>query len=65
MVRQLNIHGDGQGDLVGHGGENRAVFVYQIEAYHYWQKHLGRADFEYGEFGKTSPSRVYPTTRCG
>ena len=35
MVRRLNIDGDGQGDLVGHGGEQRAVFVYQIESYHY------------------------------
>jgi MOSC domain-containing protein YiiM len=30
MVRQLNIDGDGQGDLVGHGGEHPAVFVYRI-----------------------------------
>ncbi len=34
-VRRLNIDGDGQGDLVGHGGEQRAVLVYQIESYHY------------------------------
>jgi ferredoxin-NADP reductase len=31
QVRRLNIDGDGQGDLAGHGGEHRAVFVYQIE----------------------------------
>ena len=31
MVRRLNIDGDGQGDLQGHGGEHRAVFVYQID----------------------------------
>jgi MOSC domain-containing protein YiiM len=35
MARRLNIDGDGQGDLHGHGGEQRAVFVYQIESYHY------------------------------
>ena len=29
-VRRLNLDGDGQGDLGGHGGEQRAVFVYQI-----------------------------------
>ncbi|MGQ4418725.1 sulfurase, partial [Streptomyces sp. SAS_269] len=28
MVRRLNIEGDGQGDLAGHGGEMRAVLVY-------------------------------------
>ncbi|MGA7868029.1 MAG: hypothetical protein WCA23_29345, partial [Stellaceae bacterium] len=33
MVRRLNIDGDGQGDLAGHGGEHRAVFVYQIDSY--------------------------------
>jgi MOSC domain-containing protein YiiM len=52
MVRRLNIDGDGQGDLAGHGGEHRAVFVYQIESYRYWQNHLGRSDFTYGEFGE-------------
>ena len=52
MVRRLNIDGDGQGDLAGHGGEQRAVFVYQIESYRYWQKQLGRDDFEYGQFGE-------------
>jgi MOSC domain-containing protein YiiM len=31
-VGRLNIEGDGQGDLAGHGGEHRAVFVYQIES---------------------------------
>src|SRR5262249_14860859 len=52
MVRQLNIDGDGQGDLVGHGGEHRAVFVYQIDSYHYWERQLGRDDFTYGQFGE-------------
>jgi ferredoxin-NADP reductase/MOSC domain-containing protein YiiM len=52
QVRRLNIDGDGQGDLAGHGGENRAVFVYQIESYQYWQDQLGRDDFEYGQFGE-------------
>ena len=51
-VRRLNIDGDGQGDLAGHGGEQRAVFVYQIESYRYWQEQLGRDDFEYGQFGE-------------
>jgi ferredoxin-NADP reductase/MOSC domain-containing protein YiiM/ferredoxin len=52
MVRRLNIDGDGQGDLHGHGGERRAVFVYQIESYHYWENFLGRKDFVYGQFGE-------------
>jgi ferredoxin-NADP reductase/MOSC domain-containing protein YiiM len=51
-VRRLNLDGDGQGDLAGHGGEQRAVFVYQIESYRYWQVELGRTDFVYGQFGE-------------
>src|SRR5215469_2436010 len=52
MVRRLNIDGDKQGDLASHGGERRAVFVYQIESYRYWQSQLGRSDFTYGQFGE-------------
>jgi ferredoxin-NADP reductase/MOSC domain-containing protein YiiM len=52
MVRRLNIDGDGQGDRNGHGGEQRAVFVYQIQSYQHWQRHLGRDDLTYGNFGE-------------
>src|SRR5271166_309233 len=52
MVRRLNIDGDGQGDLAGHGGEQRAVFVYQTGSYRYWEKQLGRNDFAFGQFGE-------------
>ena len=51
-VGRLNIDGDGQGDLAGHGGEQRAVFVYQIGSYRYWERELGRRDFVYGQFGE-------------
>jgi ferredoxin-NADP reductase/MOSC domain-containing protein YiiM len=52
MVRRLNIDGDGQGDLAGHGGEQRAVFVYQLDSYRHWERHFGRDDFVYGMFGE-------------
>jgi ferredoxin-NADP reductase/MOSC domain-containing protein YiiM/ferredoxin len=52
MTRRLNIDGDGQGDLAGHGGEHRAVFIYQIESYRYWQNQLSRNDFTCGQFGE-------------
>ena len=51
-VGKLNVDGDGQGDLAGHGGKWRAVFVYQIESYRYWQDQLRRFDFVYGQFGE-------------
>ena len=52
MVRRLNIDGDGQGDLAGHGGEQRAVMVYQTESYDYWRDYLGRDDLQPGNFGE-------------
>jgi ferredoxin-NADP reductase/MOSC domain-containing protein YiiM/ferredoxin len=52
MVRRLNIDGDGQGDTKGHGGEQRAVLVYQIGSYRYWQRYFGWDDFGYGQFGE-------------
>ena len=52
MARRLNLDGDGQGDLGGHGGEQRAVFVYQLDSYRYWQKVLARDDFTAGQFGE-------------
>jgi ferredoxin-NADP reductase/MOSC domain-containing protein YiiM len=52
LVRRLNIDGDAQGDLIGHGGEHRAVFVYQMDSYHYWERELKRGDFTFGQFGE-------------
>ncbi len=52
MARRLNLDGDGQGDLAGHGGEQRAVLVYQTESYDFWKKYLGRDDLEPGHFGE-------------
>jgi ferredoxin-NADP reductase/MOSC domain-containing protein YiiM/ferredoxin len=52
LVRRLNIDGDAQGDLAGHGGEQRAVFVYQMDSYRYWERELKRSDFTFGQFGE-------------
>ena len=52
LVRWLNIDGDAQGDLACHGGEHRAVFVYQMDSYRYWQRELMRTDFTFGQFGE-------------
>src|SRR3954464_3638966 len=51
-VHKLNIVGDGQADLAGHCGEQRAVFVYQTDSYVYWERVLGRNDFTFGQFGE-------------
>jgi ferredoxin-NADP reductase/MOSC domain-containing protein YiiM/ferredoxin len=52
MARKLDIDGDAQADLAGHGGEQRAVFVYQMDSYHYWEHFLSRNDFTFGQFGE-------------
>jgi len=52
MVRRLNVEGDGQGDLGGHGGENRAVLVYQLASYRHWAAELRRDDLTPGAFGE-------------
>jgi len=51
-VRRLNIDGDGQGDLEGHGGEHRAVMVYQADSYRYWERYFDREFPAYGQFGE-------------
>ena len=52
LVRRINVDGDDQADRLAHGGEHRAVFVYQIDSYRYWARELGRDDFAYGQFGE-------------
>ena len=52
MARRLNLDGDGQGDLAGHGGEQRAVMVYQTESYDFWKAFLKRDDLMPGHFGE-------------
>src|SRR5438552_9458750 len=57
MVRKLNIDGDAQADLAGHGGEQRAVFVYQMDSYHYWNTSLDAVISVSDSSARTSPSR--------
>ena len=52
QVKTLNLDGDGQADLIGHGGEMRAVLVYSFENYAHWATELGRKDFSFGQFGE-------------
>ena len=52
FARRLNLDGDGQADLGAHGGEQRALLVYQMDSYRYWASHLGRSDLVAGNFGE-------------
>jgi ferredoxin-NADP reductase/MOSC domain-containing protein YiiM len=58
MARALNLDGDGQGDLAGHGGEQRAVLVYQAESLAYWYEYLGRERLQSG-LGSQSAERGF------
>jgi MOSC domain-containing protein YiiM len=52
QVRRHNLQGDGQADLISHGGENKAVYGYPYEHYSTWAEELGRDDFVLGQFGE-------------
>src|SRR5579863_1921957 len=65
IVRKLDIDGDAQADLAGHGGEHRAVFVYQMDSYHYWDSLLGRSDFTFGQFGENFTVEGLPDNERG
>ncbi|HDR7420662.1 TPA: MOSC domain-containing protein, partial [Bacillus cereus] len=47
----VKFNGDGQADLVHHGGVDKAVCVYTGDHYPYWEKELNQ-DFVYGAFGE-------------
>ncbi|MED4954532.1 MOSC domain-containing protein [Paenibacillus macerans] len=47
----LNFKGDGQGDLVHHGGREKAVCVYPYEHYPFWENELQKT-LDYGAFGE-------------
>ena len=48
----LNLDGDGQADLVGHGGIYKAAYAYSVENYDYWKRELGPTDLAFGQFGE-------------
>lgn len=52
MLETLNLEGDGQADLVGHGGIYKAAYAYPVENYEYWKRELGREDLAFGRFGE-------------
>ena len=51
-LKRLNLEGDGQADLWGHGGAFRSVYAYSFENYRYWADALGRDDLTIGQFGE-------------
>lgn len=62
VARTLNLDGDGQADLVAHGGEMRAVLVYSMEEYEFWARELGRDDLMAGQFGENFTVQGMPSS---
>src|SRR4051812_31642463 len=60
MARRLDLDGDGQGDTAGHGGEQRAVLVYQLDSYRYLGEQFLREDFEFPQFGANATGDGVP-----
>jgi MOSC domain-containing protein YiiM len=46
------LKGDGQGDLVHHGGKDKAVYAYPFEHYSYWKEFLRTDNLRMGIFGE-------------
>lgn len=51
-VHRDHLAGDGQADLIKHGGEHKAVYAYSLDHYGYWRDVLGRDDLPHGQFGE-------------
>ena len=52
MMRTLNLDGDRQADLSGHGGPSKAVYVYPAEHYDFWKREFPEMDLPWGMFGE-------------
>ncbi len=51
-LHSLNLDGDGQADLVAHGGPDKAVYAYPAEHYDYWRAELPDTSLPWGAFGE-------------
>lgn len=51
-LRRTNLNGDGQADLVNHGGADKAVCCYSAAHYPGWRSELTRPEMAFGAFGE-------------
>jgi MOSC domain-containing protein YiiM len=52
LATYTGLEGDGPADLVAHGGADKAIYVYSIDHYRYWESELGWSGMPYGQFGE-------------
>ncbi|MBW7459428.1 MOSC domain-containing protein, partial [Paenibacillus sepulcri] len=63
-LAKTGLDGDGQADLINHGGEDKAVCVYSSVHYPYWASEWGK-DAEAGAFGENfTVSRITEQSIC-
>jgi MOSC domain-containing protein YiiM len=48
----LGLEGDVQVDRENHGGPDKAIYVYTVENYRFWEQEFNKAPFPYGQFGE-------------
>lgn len=63
MATKMGLVGDGQADLKNHGGIDKAIYIYTVENYRYWEKTLGRSEFSHGQFGENLSVKNMPDER--
>ena len=51
-LSKLNLDGDGQADLVHHGGVDKALLAYSAEHYPHWREELGLPEVDHGGWGE-------------
>lgn len=51
-LESTNLEGDGQADLVHHGGPDKAVLAYSADHYAYWRQTLNDPKLPWGAFGE-------------
>jgi len=52
FVGTTNVAGDGQADLINHGGVDKAVLAYSAGHYPNWRDELSMPDLPFGAFGE-------------
>lgn len=52
FVGKINLAGDGQADLVNHGGVDKAVLAYSADHYSNWRSELHLPEMPFGAFGE-------------
>ena len=51
-VRRLNLDGDRQADLTVHGGQDKAIYAYPAEYYHFWREEFPDMELPWAMFGE-------------